>query len=94
VVVAPKTLPKETPNLSPCVCLEPKKINLTFFFLTSAAQCTALPLKLIQKHAHTRLFISGPTASLLLFLIELGDLLLLALKNKPIMGFTIVWLTP
>ena len=31
----------------------------------------------------------APAASLLLFLI--GDLLLLALKDKPIMGFNIVW---
>ena len=90
MVVAPKTPPRETPNLSPCVCLEPKKKTLTFFFLTSAAQCTALPLLLIQKHAHTHVaFIYNSAASHTSILNRI-EAAFHALQDKPIMGFAIV----
>ena len=74
MIVTLKTPIRETPNLSPCVCLEPKKKNLTFFFflfsslLTSAAECTTL-LSHSDTKVHTHAAFLYQTA--FFFLIEL-----------------------
>ena len=58
MVVAPKTLPRETPNLSPCVCLEPKKKPSPFSFSLVPHSALLYLSFLIQKaRTHTSFYI-------------------------------------